>query len=455
MKNKTVATRIVLAALSMSMALAATGCSDAGTAGESSEDTGIISVIENSNESDSAKTEESKAGESQEDKESKAGDSQDSQESKAGEGAQATESQEADDSWKATYVDFLEKGLEAEVPYLDEDWRDSWNFGFIYLDQDKIPELVLSSGYEAAGNLICTIKNGKVEYLQTSRLNFYYKEYGNLLDNNDGNMGYYYDLIFSIGENGFDLKYSGSYNEVYDDNGYTGEVEYFLDDNAVTQEQYEKTIGSQITPLDRTYWVEGCKYEELMKYLKGTGAKDYKEAYSDFIRSGARGGISPVDAFALIKRDGKDPLLLCVGEQTFFLCAFEDGLLQVGPDWYFSETEFVLVYPDLGMVSNSQYFENNVMSNSNYFMKNGSLLANYVNTTCEYDADWEPILDENGYPITTYWINGAKVSQKEFNEQLTKYDEKFKQQLAPSNAEYVFIDYCDRTKMLNKLAGNG
>lgn len=431
---------VKIMALAVTLVLA--GCTDAGSAtGSTESDTETGTVVE------SSQTETVQSQENTESSEETKG--QETEPSTAS--TESGEEKRADDSWKKVYADFLEEQIEAELPYMDEDWKDSWSLGFIYLDSDDIPELVLSSGYEAAGNIICTQIGGKVNYLQTSRLNFYYQERGNLLDNNDGNMGYYYDMIYSIGAEGFELQNSGEYNEVYGENGYTGEMEYLLEGRTVTEEEYQKVIRGRIPARKRTYWSSGCTYSDMLNFLKGEGPKDYKEAYSEFIKKGTSKGHQPVDGFALVEQSNGDPMLLCVGERTFFFCAFEDGLLQVGPDWYFSETEFVLLYPELGMVSNNQYYENNEMSDAHYTMENGSLLVEYATTNCEYDENWEPVLDENGYPIITYLINSVEVSREEFLDFTTGNDEKFKQQLAPSNAEYTFIHYYDRTQMLNQL----
>ncbi|MBO4346802.1 MAG: hypothetical protein J5840_04095, partial [Lachnospiraceae bacterium] len=74
-----------------------------------------------------------------------------------------------DDSWKEIYVDYLENHMDEIFGDDNDEWQYSWTWGFIYVNDDKIPELVLSSGYEAGGNVILTIVNGQVDFIYTRR----------------------------------------------------------------------------------------------------------------------------------------------------------------------------------------------------------------------------------------------------------------------------------------------
>ena len=132
-----------------------------------------------------------------------------------------------DDSWKEIYVDYLENHMDEIFGEDNDEWKYSWTWGFIFVNDDKIPELVLSSGYEAGGNVILTIVNGQVDFIYTRRLGFYYDESGNVLVNSDGHMGVYFDYVYTIGDNGFEFLASGDYYDIYDDeNGYTGEMDF-------------------------------------------------------------------------------------------------------------------------------------------------------------------------------------------------------------------------------------
>jgi len=442
-----------IAALLLGVALTMAGCTNAGTTPEAegqsvSSESSVAGKTDGSKEADASK-EESSAVDS-----STASSEPDGMVS-----AGSKEDMGIDDSWKGLYAEYIEKEI---VPMLDArepGWEEGWSFGMIYINDDPIPELVISSGYEAAGNIICTVIDGKVESLQTSRLSFYYKEFGNVLVNAEGNMGFYYDIIYRIGEKGFELLHEGTNEEVYEENGPTGEVLYTMDGKEVTKDEYYKTVNAAIPGTERIFWNLGSSYDDMMKYLKGNGPKNYQEAYREVVEALSKDALAAGRApeyykFALIERENYDPLLLCSGNHTFCIYAFEDGLLQAGPDQWFSETELIFVYPKLGIIQNHQYYENNVSYVSDYWMRAGSLCASYLRTEAEMemvDDEWKLVLNENGEPITTYLINNAEVSKEDYYKFAERNDEKFKQQLVANDEEYTFIEYYHGAEMLEML----
>ena len=156
--------------------------------------------------------------------------------------------------------------------------------------------------------------------------------------------------------------------------------------------------------------------------------------------------------FALIERDGFDPLLLCVGDETFCFCAYEDGLVQIGPYWYFSETETILVYPNVGLIENLHYGDNEPVCIGGYWMRGGSLCNNYVWSEYVLDENGECILDQSDLPVTRFVLNGAEVSKQDFYVFTDRNDESYFLQVLAYNADYTIIDYYDTDQMLRKLA---
>ena len=106
-----------------------------------------------------------------------------------------TENGGAED-WKAAYIAYLESLKDSE----DAEELERYTYSLIYVNEDEIPELVIDSGFEAGGCRILTYQDGEVDVLQTRRLNFGYLEKENLLCNSDGNMGHYYDDVYSIND---------------------------------------------------------------------------------------------------------------------------------------------------------------------------------------------------------------------------------------------------------------
>ena len=116
--------------------------------------------------------------------------------------------------WERAYLEYVE-ALE---------YNDSYTYSLIYVDEDEIPELVADSGFEAGGCQILTWHEGKTDVLQTSRLHFTYLEKGNLLCNSAGNMGFYYDNVYTIEDGLWSFVGGGTYGDSedgpqFDENG--------------------------------------------------------------------------------------------------------------------------------------------------------------------------------------------------------------------------------------------
>jgi len=114
------------------------------------------------------------------------------------------------ETWRTAYRAWLEQNGDAYFAY-----------DLIYVNDDAIPELVVSTGAEAGGCQILTYGAYGLQVLQTRRLYFTYVRRGNLLCNADGHMDSYYDDVYTI-ENGrwrciasgLSWGYYGDYSEV-------------------------------------------------------------------------------------------------------------------------------------------------------------------------------------------------------------------------------------------------
>lgn len=328
--------------------------------------------------------------------------------------------EEIDIDWKSIYADFLNNEMDDIV---GDDWQGYFvDYGLIYVNNDNVPELVLGGDCEATGNIVCTIVDGEVYSYHLSRLSFFYKEYSNYLDNAEGHMGYYFDDILSIGEMGFETVFTGTYQEELDeDYNYLGMV-YEIGMQEVTEEEYEKAVDSYIPRDERMYWSKGCRLQDMLDYLEGNTASDYKEAYSKEIEAGISLGYGDTAKYySLVERDGADPMLLVVGDSSFRILAFEDGLLFYGPDWYVSEMASTSIIGKTGIVENFYNFGEGA-DFGRYYIKNGTLTHNYGYAGRAYDDDGIEILDEYGNAVWNYTINGIKVTEQEFTEEfISKY----------------------------------
>lgn len=171
--------------------------------------------------------------------------------------------------WKSLYLDYLNT--------LKQNGKiDMYvSAGLIYVDDDDIPELYLEGDCEATGCLVLTCGSGTVDELQTSRLYFNYIERQNLLDNNEGHMGYYYDYIFSIEDGKWKCIAEGTYNDKWDETT----SEYVVDDagepvmeytwnNETTDEAgYDKQLKA-VYDGSKAIAPEGYTFDELYSILE-------------------------------------------------------------------------------------------------------------------------------------------------------------------------------------------
>lgn len=144
---------------------------------------------------------------------------------------------------------------DAYLVYLD-DFKpaDDCTYSLIYVDEDDTPELVINSGYEAGGCILLTFHEGVLDEWQSSRLNFTYIEKGNLICNSDGNMGYYYDYVYTIQDGKWEYVDGGVWGDPSDGPQFDENEEYIYvyqwDGEEVSEEEYGNRLN-EVYPLDQ------------------------------------------------------------------------------------------------------------------------------------------------------------------------------------------------------------
>lgn len=127
-------------------------------------------------------------------------------------------------------------------------------YSLIYVDEDDTPELVINSGYEAGGCILLTFHEGVLDEWQSSRLNFTYIEKGNLICNSDGNMGYYYDYVYTIQDGKWEYVDGGVWGDPSDGPQFDENEEYIYvyqwDGEEVSEEEYGNRLN-EVYPLDQ------------------------------------------------------------------------------------------------------------------------------------------------------------------------------------------------------------
>lgn len=170
------------------------------------------------------------------------------------------------DGWRAAYLEYLSQ-TELEIPV-------PCTYSLIYVDGDDIPEVVIDTGVEAGGCSILTYHDGSVDELQTMRLNFTYIERGNLLCNADGNMGYYYDTVYSIRDGKWIYVDGGEYGDgpdgiQFDDDGVPITV-YSWNEQDVSEEEYNRRLEA-IYPSQNAVYPERYYILNDFRALISTG----------------------------------------------------------------------------------------------------------------------------------------------------------------------------------------
>ncbi len=96
---------------------------------------------------------------------------------------------ETAEATKTTVSDLPEwcSAYERYIRYVVED--EDFTYNLVYLDDDDVPELFVSSEYEAGGEMLVSYYDGKTEYYHISRLGARYIERSGLFYANNGHMG--------------------------------------------------------------------------------------------------------------------------------------------------------------------------------------------------------------------------------------------------------------------------
>lgn len=173
--------------------------------------------------------------------------------------------EEIEDTVEAETVDYASLYLKCIDKYFvkyEVDREDIAGAGFIYLNDDDIPELVLLGSYEAMGNTFFTCdEEGNTDEFISSRLGYSYIERGNKLNNSGGHMGYYFDNIYTIEDGKWTCIEAGNYEEnmdpdTYEIDGYT----YYWSDEEIDSETYTKNVAKYYDSLN----AKSLDYENML-----------------------------------------------------------------------------------------------------------------------------------------------------------------------------------------------
>lgn len=165
------------------------------------------------------------------------------------------EAEYIDPAWKEAYLNYVENAPYRE--YME-------GYALIYVDDDRIPELVEISGYGFIGDRVLNYYDGEVRVTEMNCSYPTYIEFGNQLCYSGGHMDAYYDLVYSIIDGEMTIISSGYYgaednsNVQYDDSG-EPIYQYEFDGVEMSKEEYERAFARV---YDKSQAKEGYTWNE-------------------------------------------------------------------------------------------------------------------------------------------------------------------------------------------------
>lgn len=160
--------------------------------------------------------------------------------------------------WKDAYLQFIQSDKYAE--------DDLATYGYIYLDFDHIPEIVIDYGTMADGTRIISYQNGKVvDVLLNGKNGCSYIEKKGVIYNDYSHMGVGSDTIYSLTEDGFTILGEGKKVAIDE---YSTKYNYEWGGHKVSEELYYKNIDeifdiSRSVRIEDTIWSRSSICDDL------------------------------------------------------------------------------------------------------------------------------------------------------------------------------------------------
>lgn len=189
----------------------------------------------------------------------------------------STATTNTNDKWKSAYVAHINYTKPSEV-----DVTEMFTYSLIYLDDDDIPELFISTGSSLGGERVLTYHNGDViEQILYDAGSCYIPRTG-LIDNGHGRMGYYGDVILKLQDHEFKVLVEGTFIEEYDGDGETKSITCEWNGRDCSPEEYKSSV-EKLFPLKSGIRPERWYNKSEMLSLLETGHhQSYGHRYKIF-----------------------------------------------------------------------------------------------------------------------------------------------------------------------------
>ena len=166
-------------------------------------------------------------------------------------------------NWEDKYLTFLQRNT-IENENISVSYP---NMYLIYVDNDKIPELLLDGVSEANGMPLLAIYKSNVKCTITERHGFTYIRKKNRVNISTGHMGLCSDYICSLKNGELKKIASGDYNyNEYDQNG-NPKVTYYWEGKKVSKKTYNKNLKKYFDVKKASGLPRSKSYYEMMHYF--------------------------------------------------------------------------------------------------------------------------------------------------------------------------------------------
>ncbi len=184
------------------------------------------------------------------------------------------------DEWRKAYFDYIEENYSYNFNYTDELMKDHLAYTFIYLDDDDIPEIFITTNSGAGGEMVLTYYGGKVSCLELYRLESQYIERSGLIYTDTGHMGVYPVTITKL-ENGVFTEIGNGVYRIVDDKTVEEEYEYEYEweGKKVSEETFNSKISKIYDKKKSKYPDEYDGYVEFGVMLKTGHYSSYGHRY--------------------------------------------------------------------------------------------------------------------------------------------------------------------------------
>lgn len=165
-----------------------------------------------------------------------------------------------DTAWKQAYLDFLQEFAVSEDRNLE-----AYTFSLVYIDDDSVPEMVLSGKYAASGSFVCSYHDGEVRWESGAAWGVQVLEREGLWLDSYMHSGYGREVVWELRDGRFIELGTGTFEadiQNYDD------VTYYWNDEEVSEETYKAELARLFDADRATYIDTGVEYDAFTAQLR-------------------------------------------------------------------------------------------------------------------------------------------------------------------------------------------